>query len=217
MQIIWHGLSCFQIITARGKGEYVTILIDPLDEDATGLKTPKSNADIVLLTNKQYTITNLKKTGAQDSAFLIDGPGEYDVKGIYVQGVVSTSKDGKKTQNTIYAIEAEDIQVCALGNFSQTELTQEQIVKIGSVDILMCPVGDGEAVGAKEAMKVMTQIEPSIVIPTNYEVPKLKIKLEPLQDFLKAVGVGLVEPLPKLVIKKKDIQPQEAKIVVLAV
>jgi L-ascorbate metabolism protein UlaG (beta-lactamase superfamily) len=217
MQIIWHGLSGFQIVAARGKGEHVTILIDPLDEEATGLKTPKSNADIVLLTNKQYTITNLKKTGAQESAFLIDGPGEYEVKGVYVRGVASYSKDGKKTQNTIYAIEAEDIQICALGNLKQAELAQEQIEKIGAIDILMCPVGDGEAIGAKGAMKIMTQIEPSITIPANYQVPKLTMKLDSLQDFLKAVGVGPVEPLPKFVIKKKDIQPQEAKIVVLAI
>ncbi|HOX30248.1 MAG TPA: MBL fold metallo-hydrolase [Candidatus Paceibacterota bacterium] len=217
MQIIWHGLSCFQIIAARGKGEHVTILIDPLNEDETGLKTPKSNADIVLLTNKQYTVTNLKKTGAQDSAFLIDGPGEYEIKGVYVQGMASTDKDGKKTQNTIYAIEAEDIQICVLGNLKQAELTQDQIEKLGPIDILTCPVGGKEAAGAKEAMKIMTQIEPSVTIPTNYQVPKLKMKLDPLQDFLKAVGVGPVEPLPKLVIKKKDIQQDNAKIVVLAI
>lgn len=217
MQIIWHGLSSFQVIAARGKGEHVTILIDPLNEDATGLRTPKSNADIVLFTNSQYTVSNPKKTGAQESAFLVDGPGEYEVKGVFIQGVAALNKDGKPTQNTIYAIEAEDIRICALGIFSQTELTQEQIEKIGSIDIMICPVGDGNAIGSKEALKVMTQIEPTITIPANYQVPKLKLKLGSLQDFLKAAGVGAVEPLSKLVIKKKDIQPQEAKIVVLAV
>jgi hypothetical protein len=216
MQIIWHGLSCFQVVAASAKGEHVTLLIDPLNEEETGLRTPKSNADIVILTNKQYTVTNSKKTGAQDSAFMIDGPGEYEVKGVHVQGIPSlTTKEGKKTQNTIYSIEAEDIQVCALGNLQQAELTEEQIEKIGNVDILMCPVGDGTAVDAKEALKVMSQIEPSIVIPTNYQVPKLKMNLGALEEFLKAAGVGPIEPLPKLTIKKKEISAEEAKIIVL--
>ena len=216
MQIIWHGLSCFQIVVACAKGEHVTLLIDPLDEETTGLRTPKSNADVVILTNKQYTVSNPKKAGAQDAAFVIDGPGEYEVKGVYIQGVASlAAKEGRKTQNTIYSIEAEDIRICALGNLQQTELTEEQMEKIGNVDILMCPVGDGAAVDAKEALKVMSQIEPSIVIPTNYQVPKLKMKLGALQEFLKAAGIGPVESLPKLTIKKKEISPEEAKIIVL--
>ena len=37
MQIIWHGMSCFEITALRAKGEHVTILIDPLDEAVTGL------------------------------------------------------------------------------------------------------------------------------------------------------------------------------------
>ncbi len=236
MQIIWHGLSCFQLVVTRAKGEHVTILIDPLDEEATGLRIPRSNADIVIFTNHQYTTANQKKMGAQEGAFIIDGPGEYEVKGVYIQGVASVAAEasgdepaGKASRkaaatkpkkeeypsNTIYSIEAEEMQACALGNLRQAELTDDQIEKIGAVDILMCPVGNGSAIDAKEALKVMSQIEPSIVIPANYQIPKQKIKLGTLQEFLKAAGVGPVEAQPKLVVKKKDISPQEAKIIVL--
>lgn len=218
MQIIWHGLSCFQIIANRGKGEHVTILVDPLDEDVTGLKTPKSNADIVVITNNQYTAaaTNSKETGAKEDAFIVDGPGEYEVGGVYIQGVASApAKDSKKSQNTAYSLEAEEIQVCILGNLQQAELTQDQLNKIGTADILICPVGNGESDDAKEALKAMSQIEPSIVIPSNYLIPKQKIKSRPLAEFLKAVGVGSIEPLSKLTIKKKDISAEEAKIIVL--
>jgi len=61
----------------------------------------------------------------------------------------------------------------------------------------------------------MAQIEPKITIPMHYALPKLKIKLEGVEKFLKALGIKSLEPLPKLSIKKKDILPEEAKIITL--
>jgi len=193
---------------------------------------PRLNADVVIFTNHQYTDANAKKTAAQAGAFVIDSPGEYEINDVYIQGVAVTAgcagnestaqnaisgKPAKKEDSfgTIYSIEIEEMHVCMLGNLSQAELTEDQIEKLGLVDILMCPVGNVSAIGAKEALKVMSQIEPNIVIPTNYQIPGQKIKLGTLQEFLKAAGVGPVEAQPKFVIKKKDITPQEAKIIVL--
>jgi len=97
MQIIWHGQSCFEIITAKNKGEYVNLLFDPLNEDLTGIKNPKTEAEIVLLTNRAYTATpeNLNKITSR--AFIIDGPGEYEIQGIYIQGTadISLSREEK--------------------------------------------------------------------------------------------------------------------------
>jgi len=225
MQIIWHGMSCFEITALRAKGEHITILIDPLDEAASGVKMPKVAADIVLRTNNIYTAKNAK---INSSAFLIDSPGEYEVKGVYIQGIASqldadnseSSKKDKDTAknflNTIYSIETEDLQLAHLGNLQQAELTEEQISKIGNVDILMCPVGNGDGLGAKEALKIMSQIEPSIAIPMNYRIPGAKLKLTTLEEFIKEAGVGKIDPLPKLVIKKKEINAEEAKIIVLS-
>lgn len=219
MQIIWHGQSCFEIIITKGKGEYVTVLIDPLDDVKTGLKTPKTDAQIVLKTNHSYTVDDLGKIAP--AAFVVEGPGEYEVKGVYVRGI--DSNFGKsanelaavKEGSTIYTIEAEEMKLCHLGNLSETELTQGQVEKIGNIDILMFPVGDGAKLGAKEALKIVSQIEPSIAVPMNYAIPKLKLEAGDLQSFLKMAGLGAVEPLPKLTIKKKEIGAEEAKIIVL--
>lgn len=222
-------MSCFEITALRAKGEHVTILIDPLDEEITGIKMPKVNADIVLYTNDVYTSQAAKKN---NGAFLIDNPGEYEIRGVYIQGVASLPDEGKTPEDsdkkgktkekksetgrfpgTIFAIEVEDIQLCSLGNLQQAELTEDQVSKIGNVDILMCPVGDG--LGAKEALKVMSQIEPSIAIPMNYHIPRAKMKLAGVDEFVKETGLGKIEPLDKLVIKKKDINSEESKIIAL--
>jgi len=222
MQIIWHGQSCFEIIITKGKGEYITVLIDPLDEDKSGLKISKADAQIVMTTNSSYTASTGEIKKVYPGAFAVTGPGEYEIRGIFVRGLDSNFGKsaeaiaaGGKQGSTIYTIEAEDMKLCHLGNLNQAELTQVQVEKIGNIDILMFPVGDGAKIGAKEALKMVSQVEPSVAIPMNYGIPKLKLDAGDLDEFLKVSGLGAVEPLPKLTIKKKEIGPEEAKIVVL--
>jgi len=215
MQIIWKGQSCFQIITNQGKNHQINIIIDPFDE-TVGLRVPKLEADILLVTHQHHDHNNVKTVSGDP--FLIEGPGEYEVKEVFIQGISSfhdSSLGKERGLNTIYTIESEDIRLCHLGDLGQKELTSEQIEKIGEIDILMIPVGGIYTISAKEAVKIMSQIEPKIVIPMHYSIPKLKIKLDGLEKFLKTVGLKKLEPLPKLTIKKKDISPEEAKIIAL--
>ncbi len=215
MQIIWRGQSCFQITSQIGKNNLVNIVIDPFDE-TIGLRIPKLEADILLVSHNHYDHNNIK--AVEGDPFLVDGPGEYEVKGIFIQGIDSyhDSSFGKERGlNTIYIIETEEMKICHLGDLGQKELTDEQIEKIIEVDILMIPVGGIFTISAKEAMKIISQIEPKIVIPMHYCLPKLKVKLEDLDKFLKAMGIKKIEPLLKLSIKKKDILTEEAKIIVL--
>lgn len=215
MQIIWHGQSCFQIASSQGKNSQVNIIIDPFDE-TIGLRVPKLEADILLITHSHHDHNNVK--AVLGSPVLISGPGEYEIKEVFVQGISAfhDSSSGKERgQNTIYTIEAEGIRLCHLGDFGQKELTSEQIEKIGEVNILMVPIGGIYTISAKEAARIMSQIEPSIIIPMHYQIPKLKLKLDELDKFLKIMGIKKIEPLAKLSIKKKDISPEEAKIIIL--
>jgi len=220
MQIIWQGQSCFQISTSQGKNNHVNIVIDPFSEEI-GLRAPKLEADILCVSHQHYDHNNVKAVSAPPGAetpFLIEGPGEYEIKGIFIQGIPAfhdASEGKERGQNTIFTIETEEIKLCHLGDLGQRELTPEQVEKIGEVDILMIPVGGVYTISAKEAVKVMSQIEPSIIIPMHYQIPKLKLKLDGLDKFLKTMGMKSVAPLPKLSIKKKDISPEEAKIIVL--
>lgn len=219
MQIVWHGQSCFEITANPIKNGPVKIVIDPFSEEI-GLKLPKLEADIILSTHSHHDHNNVKGVSSvgQNTPFLIEGPGEYEVKNIYIRGIPSwhDSKEGKERgQNTIYTIETEDLKICHMGDFGQTELTPEQLETIGEIDVLMVPVGGVYTIEAKEALKVMAQIEPKITIPMHYSLPKLKVKLDEVDKFLKAVGVKSAEPLPKLNIKKKDLSQEEAKILVL--
>ncbi|XOB40265.1 MAG: MBL fold metallo-hydrolase [Candidatus Nealsonbacteria bacterium] len=215
MKIVWHGHSLFQITTNPEKNNQVQIVIDPFDK-SIGLRVPKLEADILLVTHQHYDHNNIKAVSG--NPFLIEGPGEYEVKGVFIRGILSFHDDSRgkeRGMNTIYVMESEDIKLCHLGDFGQKELTEEQMEKIGEIDILMIPVGGNYTISLKEVAKIMSQLEPKITIPMHYAIPKLKIKLNPLNRFLKMFGIKSLTPLNKLSIKKKDIPADEAKIIVL--
>lgn len=217
MNIVWHGHSCFEIITTRNKNERVSIIIDPFSKEI-GLRVPKLQGDILLVTHQHYDHNNIKAVNGDP--FVIEEPGEYEIKDIFIQGIFSwhDPKEGKERgPNTIYTIDTpEEIKVCHLGDFGQKELKEEQLEKIGEIDILMIPVGGIYTISAKEAIKIMAQLEPKITIPMHYQLPKLKVRLNSLDQFLKTLGIKKISPLKKLSIKKADLSPEEAKIVVLS-
>lgn len=219
MHIIWHGQSCFQIIVPKTKNGQVAIVIDPFSKDI-GLRLPKLEADVLLVTHDHSDHNNAKEVlgvGGKEP-FLITGPGEYEIKEIYIQGISAFHDNfqGKdRGKSTIYIVEAEEIKICHLGDIGQKELTPEQLEKIGGVDVLLIPVGGVYTVSAKEASEIINQIEPRIVIPMHYHVPKLKIKLEGVDKFLKIMGVKSIIPQNKLLIKKKDLPAEDMQVVVL--
>ncbi len=217
MQIIWHGQSCFQILINGRKNGDVRLVVDPFDEKI-GLKLPKLEADILLITHEHFDHNNVK--GVLGSPFLISGPGEYETKGVYVQGisVFHDKSQGKdRGRVTAYTIEDEDgLRICHLSDLGQSELTDEQLDSIGDVDVLIIPVGGEYTISAQEASKIIGQIEPKIVIPMHYALPKLNIKLDGIEKFLKTMGVKGSQPQAKFSVKKKDLtDEEETKVVAL--
>ena len=146
------------------------------------------------------------------------GPGEYEVKGVFIQGISSfhDEEDGKKRgQNTIYVIEAEGMRFCHLGDFGQKQLTDEQLEIIDSVDVLMVPVGGTYTIDSSGAQREISQIEPLVVIPMHYSLPKLKLKLDGVEKFLKTMGKNSITPVDKLTVKASALPKDGMEIVVL--
>ena len=122
---------------------------------------------------------------------MLNRPGEYEVKGVFITGVQTWRKAGAqgepKEENVVYVFEFNDLTLCHLGDLSQV-LTQAQVEALPNIDVLIVPVGGGSALNADEAAEVISLVEPSIVIPMHYQTPLEVTHLDPLSKFLEGDG-----------------------------
>ncbi len=203
MKISWYGHSCFKMTTKN-----TTIITDPFNKEI-GLKPPHCEADIVSVSHDHKDHNNVSVL--RGNPFLIENPGEYDLHDIAVQGTSSfhDSKQGEmRGANIIFTFKIEDIKICHLGDLGQKELTNEQLESIDDVDILMIPVGGVYTINGEQAMTIINQIEPEIIIPMHYKLPKLKMKIEPIDQFLKEAGAE-EKRVDYLTIKKEDLSKEK--------
>ncbi len=212
MIITWLGHACFKIQDSE-----VAIVTDPYDQ-SIGFKLPRLTADIVTVSHNHYDHNNVAAVrGTIGEPFVISNPGEYEIKDVFVYGIPlwHDKNEGKERgPNTVYRIEIEGISVVHLGDLGHI-LTEEQTSTLNGVDILLIPVGGKYTIGAREAVEIINEIEPRIVIPMHYKIPGLKLDIDSVDKFLKEIGMGMVEKLPKLKISKKDLPHEELRIILL--
>jgi|SRR3989338_7723924 len=209
MTINWFGQSCFRIEAKEG-----SVLVDPFSK-AIGLKPPKIKDDVVLITHSHNDHDDLEDMNPE--AFLVNTPGEYEKKGIAIRGISSyhDKVEGKERGiNIMYVLKAEEMTICHLGDLGQEKLTESQVDEIGDVDILLVPVGGNYTINYKEAIGVISQIEPKIIIPMHYKVKDLKIELDGPEKFVKELGLA-PEKVDKYKISKKLLPLEEMKLVIL--
>lgn len=209
MDIIWYGHACFKLKTKN-----VTVLCDPYDL-SIGIKPAKNwEADIVTVSHNHYDHNNVK--AVLGNPFVIDSPGEYEIKDVFVFGIPTfhdNKKGSERGQNTVFMFDIEGIKVVHLGDLGHT-LSEEILEKISGADVLLVPVGGVYTLGLKEVLEVISDIEPKIIIPMHYKIDGLNIDIKPLNDFAKEMGIENKEPLDKLSINKKTL-PEEEEVVIL--
>ena len=145
-------------------------------------------------------------------AFVISGPGEYEVKGVFIKGLASESSyDGEKRINTIYTVSLEGMNICFLGAVGNPELPAETDEAIDEVDILFVPIGGDGVLDPVAAYKLAVAMNPKIIIPIHYGDMG---KDGSLKTFLKEAGESPT-PIAKLTLKKKDLEGKDAEVIVL--
>jgi len=199
VDITWLGHSCFRI-----KGSQATIITDPFPPEL-GYTLGKQSANIITLSHQHPSHSYVK--GIEGEPRIINGPGEYEISGILILGIATfhdTQRGQVRGKNTVYVMEIDGVSVCHLGDLGHM-LSTEQLEEIGGVDILFLPVGGGSTISAPIAAEVILQLEPNAVIPMHYKTPGIKRELDSVNVFLKEMGIGQVEPRPKLTLSKSNL------------
>src|SRR3989304_5421831 len=205
MEITWYGHSCFRV-TERSMP---TIVADPYDHSSVGYQLLKLKADIVTVSHDAPGHNFVK--GVKGYQWDIRGPGEYEIGGIFITGVATN--EGKKDRNLVYIYDYDGVTIGHLGDMPKVP-TQTQVEAFGTVDVLLVPVGGGNALNAAKAAEVIALIEPGLVIPMHYKTPGSSLKLNALRQFLQEMGLSNGKPEPSLKVTRASI-PEETKVVVL--
>jgi len=213
MIITWQGQSCFKIQDKVGS-EGITLVTDPFDK-SLGLKVPNFEADIVTVSHDHYDHNNV--AAFRGTPKVIKSAGEYDIKGVMIEGVLSyhdASQGKERGNNIIYRIEMDDITICHLGDLGHV-LDNKQLERLEGIDILLVPVGGKYTLDAKLAVEVISQIEPRIVIPMHYKTKDMKIDIDGVDKFIKELGIEAAYE-EKLKINKKDLPAEDMELVILS-
>jgi len=197
VDVTWLGHGCFRL---RGRG--AAVVTDPYPP-AIGLKLGRMDAEVVTISHEHdnHNYTQIVRDGAYDS--VIGVPTYHDAE-----------KGAKHGRNTVYLIEIDDVRICHLGDLGH-KLEDAEAEAVSSPDVLLVPVGGNTAMNAAQAAEVVRQLEPRYVVPMHYAIPGLKLQLEPIDRFLKEMGVAASEPQPKLSVQKSSVSEYETKVVVL--
>jgi len=204
MIITYQGLETFKLQVGD-----LTLVLNPPSKEGTH-KVSKFGSDISL-----SSLLHENMNGGNDFShgdkfpFVISGPGEYEVKGVFAQGLPGFSEyDGENRINTIYTIAIDNMRVCYLGAQSSKNLTAETKEAINQVDVLIIPIGGDGVLDPASAYQLAVALEPKIIIPMHYDKKSL-------ETFLKEGSQHAADMVEKLTIKRKDIEGKEGEIIVV--
>ncbi len=190
------------------------VAYNPVSKDSK-FKSSKYGADIVLISNNHEDMNGKENaTRGDKEPFIIEGPGEYEIGGVFIRGFLSkTLYGGKESVNTIYTMNLENMNLCFLGALSSLDaITPETTEALDDVDILFVPIGGEGVLSPGDAAKAALKIEPKIVIPVHFGDD---LGEKALKSFLKEGGDEDLKAEEKLTLKKKDLEGRDGDIVVL--
>jgi L-ascorbate metabolism protein UlaG (beta-lactamase superfamily) len=170
MELQWFGRTCIRL---KGRDAVVVAdayqaVVGPTGRGITGDIVTYSHPDDDPLPRPKGVATRdggIYLPTSLEQAFVLEGPGEYEIKHVLITGV-RTFRDDKRGadrgRNVTYSVELDGIRIAHLGDIAHL-LTEEKIGEIGPVDVACVPIGG--QLSATRAAEVVAQLDPKIVIP----------------------------------------------------
>lgn len=182
MDISFFGHACFQFTDEEGR----RVILDPCEPGAFGgalnYQPPRGPADVVLVSHEHADHSYVR--GVQGRPVVLRDSGE--AVGLAFRAVkVPHDRLGGRVRGTLMAFcfQMDGVRCCHLGDLGDT-LSPEQVADIGTVDVLMVPVGGTYTIDARTAWEVVEQLDPRLVIPMHYRTERTLLPLDPVTHFL---------------------------------
>jgi L-ascorbate metabolism protein UlaG (beta-lactamase superfamily) len=185
MKIKWYGHACFRI-----EGDDIVIVTDPYTPEVAGLDPMDEPADVVVMSSATDRFHSDASMVPGDPKILnaleIAGRGPVEVNDVVFEALPTMESLRHKEspdENAIYRFELEGISILHLGDLGNP-LTDEQLALLrGRVNILLALSGGAPTIELEDLERAIEEIQPRVVIPMHYQIPKLKLDILPLEAF----------------------------------
>lgn len=203
MIITYHDGAC-----VRAQAGDTTLVFSPISKQSKTYKPTNFGADIALVSVNHPDCNGVQEAGRGDKQpFVINGPGEYEVKDVTATGFASVSNYGLEQRiNTIYSVHFDGMSLLYLGALDGA--LPSDVLEMDDLDILIVPISADGTLSAADAHKIAVNMEAKIVIPILYDERSLK-------QFLKEAGAEEVARIEKLTVKPRDLLGKTGEVVVL--
>lgn len=193
-----------------------TIALNPVSKESK-FKNTRFGSNIAISSFNHPDFNGFDLVSGKDKNFLIDGPGEYEIGGVFVRGFQSVTKydqkSGEEVLNTIYTLTLEGMKVGFLGSLSSKDLSEKALANLSDVDILLVPISGEGVLDHIDSYKLAVKLGAKIIIPMHFTDVK---KDKALDAFIKESGSDKIEAQDKLTIKPKDLLGKSGDVVILS-
>jgi len=200
-EIRWFGHNCFRI-----RAREATVLMDPVGKK-TGHTPTRQTADIVIVSHDHPGHNNLQMV--KPEYVLIDGPGEYELHGVFINGMRAYHdkvKGAERGYNTIFELDIDGLRILHLGDLGH-QLSDDAVEAYSEVDIVFAPAGGGPLLSPAEVAEVIGNLSPKMVIPMQYRTAQGDKERDEIAAFARHLGTEL----PTTAIDKLNVKPSDFK------
>jgi L-ascorbate metabolism protein UlaG (beta-lactamase superfamily) len=188
MQVEWYGQSAFRLADGT-----TTVVIDPFDDLSPVRERGRRwdypaieavDADLVLVTHEHLDHNGVGAIGGEPLT-LRSTAGRLDSPVGEVLAVAAEHDEAAGTErgpNTLFAFTLGGRRVAHLCDLGQRALRDEQAQALGSVALLLVPVGGGPTIGAEQAAEIAARLSARVVVPMHYRTERIDF-LEPVDAF----------------------------------
>lgn len=207
MDITWLGHSCFRL-----RSDELVVVTDPYPL-TLGLRPDPRPATVVTVSGTHPNHSNWEEVAGEPKVFA--APGEYEYSGIAVRGVMTplAPDNPREHRNVAYTIEIDGVNICHLGDVA-LPLTTWQVDELAPVDVLLIPTGGGCTLDLDQVLQIMQDLDPKIVVPMHNGTPGVGVSLQPVDVFLRRMGLSEVQAQPRLIATASNL-PADMKVVLL--
>jgi L-ascorbate metabolism protein UlaG (beta-lactamase superfamily) len=211
VDLSWLGHACFRL-----RGRDVTILTDPYADDTWGYPPLALSANVVTVSNDHPHHAAVQVV--EGHPHVLRGPGEYEIGGALIWGIRTARPQNVEApaRNTAFIIQLEELTVCHLGDLATAPLTSDELTHIKDADVLLIPVGGNCTITAQQAVGIVAQVEPKLIVPMHYATEETRgsVVLDDVSRFCKELGATEVAPRSRLSITPSSL-PSEPTVVLM--